>query len=187
MDINQKIKFNPWKYLLGIGAGLGLGYLTYKAFFSKGKRAAELSLDSLSKFDAEQRSSILSDIKYNLYVKLNYAEDDLNSHLRHLPNHRCPVKGRVEIEFHLDQVKDLSLEFSGLILELSKSVDNKNQKIKFIHDHETKKVFIDKSNFIKGKNTLVINFSVKDCERGIVYSDKVLFFELINLFNKIYI
>ncbi len=37
MDIKKQSKNNLWKYLLGVGAGLGVGYLAYKAFFSKGR------------------------------------------------------------------------------------------------------------------------------------------------------
>jgi len=172
MDIKKQSNNNLMKYLLGIGAGLGVGYLAYKAFFPKSRQGEELSLDSLSRFEAEQRSSILSDIKYNLYLKMKHSQDDLTVPLHH---QKAPIKGLIEIEFNLLAVKDLSLEFSGFILEFSKSVGNKNQKIKFTHDKVTKKVLIDKSNLSLGKNKLVIHFSVKECEKGIVYSDQVLF------------
>ena len=170
MDMNKQTKNNLWKYLLGVGAGLGVGYLAYKTFFSKSSNGGDLSLDSLSKYEAEQRSLILRDIKYNLYLKIKHSHDDLTVPLHH---QKAPIKGLVEIEFNLLKVKDLSLEFSGFILEFCKSVGNKNQKIKFTHDKETKKVLIEKSNLTLGKNKLVINFSVKDCERGILHSDQV--------------
>lgn len=172
MDMKKHIKDNIWKYLLGVGAGLGVGYLAYQTFFSKGRKNAELSLDSLSRYEAEQRSSILSEVKYNLSLKMKHSHDDLTVPLHH---QKAPIKGLVEIEFNLRQLKDLSLEFSGFILELSKSVGDKNQKIKFTHDKETKKILIDKSNLSLGKNKLIINFSVKECEKGIVYSDQVGF------------
>lgn len=170
MDMKKQSNNNMWKYLLGIGAGLGVGYLTYKSFFSGSRKGDQLSLDSLSRYEAEQRSSILSDVKYNLYLKMKQSHDDLTVPLHH---QKAPIKGLVEIEFNLLQVKDLSMEFSGFILDLSKTVGNKNQKIKFSHDKETKKVLIDKSNLTLGRNKIVIAFSVKETERGIVYSDQV--------------
>jgi len=170
MDMNKQNKNNLWKYLLGVGAGLGVGYFAYKAFFSKGRKNTDLTLDSLSRNEAEQRSSILREVKYNLSLKLKHSHDDRTVPLHH---QKAPIKGVVEIEFNMLQLKDLSMEFSGFILDFSRFVGERQEKIKFTHDKETKKILIDRSNLSLGKNKLSINFSVKESEKGIIFSDQV--------------
>lgn len=166
--MNKGKNNNLWKYLLGIGAGLAAGYFAYKTLFSNSKN--DHSLDSLSRSEAVQRSSIITDINYNLYLKMKHLHDEINHPLQH---HKAAVKGLVEIEFNLSEVRDLSLEFGGYVLEILRVVGGKKEKIRISHDRETKKILLAKSNLIKGRNKLIINFYLKEFEKGLVYSDQV--------------
>ncbi len=169
MDMMNKGKKNDfWKYLLGIGAGLGVGYLAYKSFFRKSKY--DHSIDSLSIEEAEERSSLIKDLKYNLFLKMRYIHEELHQSLN---QHRSAVKGIVEIEFTLSQWRDLSMEFGGNILEIKDVIGKK--PVNYHFDREAKKIIIDKTSLKKGQNKFFVHFSVDKCDKGIVYNDKVIF------------
>lgn len=167
LDFDKNKKKSNWISLfLRLGAGLGLGYFLYKSYFSKSK--IEKSIDKLSQHQAIERSSIIKDLKYNLFLKLRYIHEENNPLFQH---QRAGVKGVLEIEMTLLEVKDLILDFSGFILEFTNTL--RNEKVKYSHDNETKKIFLNKTNFIRGINKFSIQFSVKDCDKGIIFNDQV--------------
>jgi len=165
----NKIKNNDfWKYLLGIGAGLGLGYLTYRSIFPKSK--FNNSIDSLAITEAEQRYSLINDLKYNLYLRMRFNQDEFHQ----LKNqHRATVKGVVEIEFNLLEVRDLTMEFGGNILEFKKVGDKK--PVKHTYDKELKKILIERTELVRGINKFLIHFSVDKCDKGIIFNEKVCY------------
>jgi len=167
MDLDKGKKEDLfWKYLLGIGASLGVGYLAYKALFPKQKFIE--SIDSLARNEAEERYLILKDIKYNLYLKLRFNLEEVNQPLQH---QRAAIKGVLILEFDLLKIKNLIMEFGGYILEFTNL--STNQNVKYSHDIDSKKVLIDYSNLVRGKNRFIIYFSVKEFHKGIIYNDQV--------------
>lgn len=170
MDTYKGRKNDIWKYLLGIGAGLGLGYVAYKKFFSTSKAFEDIN--SLSRHDANLRFQLLSNIKYNIYLKIvNPNEKKTFESMK-----KSSVHGVVEIEFDIADIQNnITLEFSGVLLGISKA--NSDEQVKYFYDSVNHKIMIYKQSLTKGTNKFIFNFCNRECNKGIIFNDGVNFID----------
>ena len=159
MKFNRK---NLWKYILGLGTGMGLGYLLYKRLFTY--KLIGKSNDSLTKYESLKRSELIGDIKYNLNLKFDnndYFEPDSKIQ-------KSLIRGIVDIEFNLKKHEDIFFEFSGLIISLQKIVADLPVKINF--EQVNNRIIIHKKDLTVGQNKLSFHFCVNKYDRGIIRS-----------------
>lgn len=159
---------NTWKYALGIGAGLSVGYFIYRQFFFD--QTKNLWVEPLTSHEASIRSKFISDIKYDLSFKLLYQENNLHSINTALI--KSSVRGYLELEFNLKEHRDVYLEFSGVLLSLKKF--NSEEKIPYEYCNKNQRIWIPKDSLAVGKNKFCFTFTHANCDKGIFYNEKVI-------------
>lgn len=163
--------FHSWKYLyaFGIGAGISLGYFAYKQIFIDTTKC--LWVDPLTSHEALVRSKYIKDVKYDLSFKLLYQENS-NLHSLNTALVKSSIRGYLELEFNLTELRDVCLEFSGILLSLKKF--NSEDKVRYEYCNKSHRIQIFRENLVLGKNKFCFTFTHNNCDKGIFYNEKVL-------------
>jgi len=161
------------KYTFGLGAGVSLGYFIYRQFFFH--HSKNLYVEPLTQHEAMDRIKYIKDVKYDVSFKLLYQEN-INLHSINSALVKSSIRGYLEIEFNLTEYRDVSLEFSGVLLSLKKF--NSEEKVLYDYCNKSHRIMIKKESLKLGKNKFCFTFTHANCDKGILYNEKVKYFFL---------
>ena len=130
------------KVLLYACGGISILYFIYKIFQNrKAKRLSQESILPLRKGEAKHRSELIRNLKYTLFLQLNTNQDPVI--IKSKP-HKNVFQGCVLIEFDLERIEDIFLDFKGNVI----NIEINSEKIKKF-EHMNGRIYVPAESLSK--------------------------------------